>query len=142
MIGDRTAEDIKMAIGSAFPEDADNMFEIKGRDLVTGLPKIQEVSAKEINNAMKEPINAIVEAIKITLEKTPPELAADIMDRGIVMTGGGALLNGLDRLIGEETGMPVVVAENPLDCVVIGAGKVLDNLDLLNRVALATKSVK
>lgn len=140
MIGDRTAEEIKISIGSAYPDDDNTTMEIKGRDLVTGLPKVQEITTKEINDAMKEPINAIIEAIKITLEKTPPELAADIMDRGIMMTGGGALLNGLDRLIGEETGMPVVVADNALDCVVIGAGKVLDNLDLLNRVALANKS--
>ncbi|SHJ95744.1 rod shape-determining protein MreB [Anaerobranca californiensis DSM 14826] len=140
MIGDRTAEEIKISIGSAYLDDDNTVMEIKGRDLVTGLPKVQAITTKEINHAMKEPINAIIEAIKITLEKTPPELAADIMDRGIMMTGGGALLKGLDRLIAEETGMPVVVAENALDSVVLGAGKVLDNLDLLNRIALANKS--
>ncbi|WP_353894302.1 rod shape-determining protein [Proteinivorax hydrogeniformans] len=142
MIGDRTAEDIKMSIGSAYPEEGEQTMDIRGRDLVTGLPKNQPVTVNEINAAMKEPITAILEAIKITLEKTPPELAADIMDKGIVMTGGGAMLNDLDRLISEETGMPVMVAENPLDSVVLGAGNVLDNLELLKRVSLDSKPAR
>lgn len=136
MIGERTAEDVKITIGSALPENPDQTMEIRGRDMVSGLPKTLKLTAGEINAAMKDPITAIIEAIKITLEKTPPELAADIMDRGIVMTGGGALLDGFDRLISKETGMPVVVAENTLDCVVLGAGKVLKELNLLKRISL------
>lgn len=139
MVGERTAEGIKITIGSALPEDEGRTMDIRGRDLVTGLPKTLEITAGEINKAMHDPINSIIEAIKITLEKTPPELAADIMDRGIVMTGGGALLDGFDRLIMKETGMPVVIAENPLDCVVLGAGKVLKEIDLLRRVSLNNK---
>jgi len=139
MIGDRTAEDVKVTIGSAMPEQEDKKMEIRGRDMVSGLPKTLELSAGEINAAMQDPIHTIVEAIKITLEKTPPELAADIMDRGIVMTGGGALLDGFDRLISQETGMPVVVAEDTLDCVVLGAGKVLKEMDLLKRISLNNK---
>lgn len=139
MIGDRTAEDIKINIGSALPEQGERTLDIRGRDMVSGLPKTLSLSANEINAAMKDPIGSIIEAIKITLEKTPPELAADIMDRGIVMTGGGALLDGFDRLISQETGMPVVVAENTLDCVVLGAGKVLKEMDLLRRISLNNK---
>jgi rod shape-determining protein MreB len=138
MIGERTAEDIKISIGSALPEQEDRKIEIRGRDMVSGLPKTLEITAAEINQAMKDPIQSIIEAIKITLEKTPPELAADIMDRGIVMTGGGALLDGFDRLISQETGMPVVIAEDTLDCVVLGAGKALGDPDLLKRVSLNT----
>ncbi|MTI95609.1 MAG: rod shape-determining protein [Firmicutes bacterium] len=139
MVGERTAEDIKITIGSAAPESEDKTMEIRGRDMVSGLPKTLSVTAGEINQSMKDPINSILEAIKVTLEKTPPELAADIMDRGIVMTGGGALLDGFDRLVSKETGMPVVIADNPLDCVVLGAGKVLREIELLRRVALAAK---
>lgn len=138
MIGERTAEDIKITVGSAAPEREDKTLEIRGRDMVSGLPKTLEITAEEVNMAMKDPISSIIEAIKVTLEKTPPELAADIMDRGIVMTGGGALLDGFDRLISQETGMPVVIADNTLDCVVLGAGKVLNNIDLLRRVSLNT----
>ena len=138
MIGERTAEDIKITIGSALPEKDDRKYEVRGRDMVSGLPKTLEITAGEVNQAMKDPIQNIIEAIKVTLEKTPPELAADIMDRGIVMTGGGALLDGFDRLISQETGMPVVIAEDTLDCVVLGAGKVLRELDLLKRVSLNT----
>lgn len=114
-------------------------MEIRGRDMVSGLPKTLALTAAEISGAMKDPVSNIIEAIKITLEKTPPELAADIMDRGIVMTGGSALLDGFDRRISQETGMPVVVAENTLDCVVLGAGKVLKEIDLLKRVSLNYK---
>lgn len=139
MIGDRTAEDVKITIGSALPEQPERKMEIRGRDMVSGLPKTLTLTAAEISGAMKDPVSNIIEAIKITLEKTPPELAADIMDRGIVMTGGSALLDGFDRRISQETGMPVVVAENTLDCVVLGAGKVLKEIDLLKRVSLNYK---
>jgi len=139
MIGDRTAEEVKITIGSALPEQEDRTMQVRGRDMVSGLPKTLELSAAETNTAMKDPIGNIIEAIKVTLEKTPPELAADIMDRGIVMTGGGALLDGFDRLISQETGMPVVVADNTLDCVALGAGKVLKEIDLLKRISLNNK---
>lgn len=130
MIGDRTSETIKMEIGSACdPEGIENM-EIRGRDLLTGLPKTIEITPKEIAVALRDTVYAIVEAVKNTLEKTPPELAADIMDRGIVLTGGGALLRNLDKVISEETKMPVLIAENPLDCVAIGTGKALDHINL------------
>lgn len=135
MIGERTAENIKINVGSAMPGKGDSTMLVRGRDMVTGLPKNLELTATEINAAMQDPIFAILEAIKITLEKTPPELAADIMDRGIVMTGGGSLLTAFDKMISKETGIPVVLAENPLDCVVIGTGKVLEHLDLLKRIA-------
>ncbi len=135
MIGDRTAETIKMEIGSAgLPEGIDNM-EIRGRDLLTGLPKTIEVTSEEIAEALKDTVFAIVEAVKNTLEKTPPELAADIMDRGIVLTGGGALLRNLDRVISNETNMPVLIAENPLDCVAIGTGKALEHIDIFKNKA-------
>jgi rod shape-determining protein MreB and related proteins len=135
MIGERTAEAIKMEVGSAgTPEGIDNM-EIRGRDLLTGLPKTIEITAKEIATALNDTVYAIVEAVKNTLEKTPPELAADIMDRGIVLTGGGALLRNLDRVISEETKMPVLIAENPLDCVAIGTGKALDHIHLFKNRA-------
>ncbi|WP_413308486.1 rod shape-determining protein [Bacillus sp. 1P10SD] len=135
MIGERTAESIKMEIGSAgTPDGIDNM-EIRGRDLLTGLPKTIEITAKEIATALNDTVYAIVEAVKNTLEKTPPELAADIMDRGIVLTGGGALLRNLDRVISEETKMPVLIAENPLDCVAIGTGKALDHIHLFKNKA-------
>ncbi|MEH7236184.1 rod shape-determining protein [Bacillus sp. JJ1562] len=130
MIGDRTAEAIKVEIGSAgAPEGVENM-EIRGRDLLTGLPKTIEITAEEIANALHDTVYAIVDAVKNTLEKTPPELAADIMDRGIVLAGGGALLRNLDKVISEETSMPVLIAENPLDCVAIGTGKALDHIHL------------
>lgn len=130
MIGDRTAEAIKVEIGSAgSPEGIENM-EIRGRDLLTGLPKTIEITADEIAAALHDTVYAIVDAVKNTLEKTPPELAADIMDRGIVLAGGGALLRNLDKVISEETSMPVLIAENPLDCVAIGTGKALDHIHL------------
>lgn len=132
LIGERTAENIKIGIGSAFPcGEKEPVMEIKGRDLLTGLPENITVSGAEIREALAEPLSRIVEAIKTTLEKTPPELSADIMDQGIMLAGGGALLQGLDRLINRETGMPVKVAERPLDCVADGTGKVLENIDKL-----------
>ena len=135
MIGERTSEAIKMEIGSAGdPEGIENM-EIRGRDLLTGLPKTIEITAKEISNALKDTVLSIVDAVKVTLERTPPELAADIMDRGIVLTGGGALLHNMDKVISEETNMPVLIAENPLDCVAIGTGKALDHIHLFKNKA-------
>lgn len=132
MIGERTAEELKMSIGSAFPSpDQDEYLDIRGRDLVTGLPKTITITANEVAKALSDTVSSIIDAVKITLEKSPPELASDVMDRGIVLTGGGALLRHLDRLISKETGMPVMVAENPLDCVAIGTGKALDMIDLL-----------
>lgn len=136
MIGDRSAEEIKIQIGSACETSEDSQMDVRGRDLLTGLPKVQTITAAEIREALSAPISSILDAIKVTLEKTPPELAADIMDRGIVMTGGGALLHGLDKRISQETGMPIFLAENPLDCVVLGAGKALSELKLLRRVAI------
>lgn len=141
MIGERTAEEIKINIGSADPDLKDGSMEIRGRDLVTGLPKTLKVSSHEIKEALAEPVNNIIDAIKVTLEKTPPELAADIMDRGIVMTGGGSLLSGLDKRVNKETGMPVHIAENPLDCVALGTGEVVEEIDLLRRVSISSKKV-
>lgn len=157
MIGERTAEIIKMEIGSAYPfdkieqkvaaegeegvtlekEEVDSnglsVMEIRGRDLITGLPKLITINEEEVREALKEPVAAIVDAIKTNLEKTPPELASDLMDKGIMLTGGGALLKGLDKLINKETHMPVHIAESPLDCVAVGAGKALDNIDKMSR---------
>lgn len=133
LIGERTAEDVKIAIGSATISEKDESVDMRGRDLVTGLPKTVKISSNEIQKALSEPVSLIIEAIKVTLERTPPELAADIMDRGIVMTGGGSLLRGLDRLVARETGMPVHVADDPLLCVALGAGKYLDELDRVSR---------
>jgi rod shape-determining protein MreB len=131
LIGERSAEQIKIDIGSALPVEQPQTVEIRGRDLVTGLPKTIAITSDEITEALADTTNAIVEAVKLTLERTPPELAADIMDRGIVLTGGGALLRNLDRLLSRETGMPVLIAEHPLDCVAVGTGKALESLDLL-----------
>jgi rod shape-determining protein MreB len=130
MIGERTSEQMKMEIGSALPMPNPPTIEIRGRDLVSGLPKTITVSGEEVTEALADTVGAIVDAVKVTLEKCPPELSADIMDRGIVLTGGGALLRNLDKLLARETGMPVVVAENPLDCVAIGTGKALENIHL------------
>ena len=134
MIGERTAEKCKIELGSAFEsEEEEKSMSIRGRDLITGLPKIIEITETEIRIALKEPIYGIIEAIKTTLEKTPPELASDIIDRGIMLAGGGALLKGLDKLINYETHMPVHIADNPLDCVALGAGKALENIDKVRR---------
>lgn len=134
LIGERTSELIKMGIGTAFPTDEVLTMDIKGRDLVAGVPRTLTVSSDEIREALAEPINAIVEAVKVTLERTPPELAGDIADRGIVLAGGGALLKNLDMLLREETGLPVFLAEDPLSSVVMGAGKALEELDILRQV--------
>lgn len=141
MIGERTAEEIKISVGSAIPPATDEGMDIRGRDLVTGLPKTLSIRAHEVQRALSEPVFGILEAVKVTLEKTPPELASDIMDRGIVMTGGGSLLRGLDRLLNKETGMPVHIAEDPLICVAIGTGKALESIDLLKRVLLSPKKL-
>jgi len=141
MIGERTAEDIKMKIGSAYPEKDDESMEVKGRDLVSGLPKTIKISAYEIRMALQEPVTSIVEAVRTTLERCPPELAADLIDRGIMLAGGGALLTGLDRLISEETGLPVFVSDDPLKAVANGTGVVLQEMDAMAR-ALATTSRK
>ena len=132
LIGERTAENIKIGIGSAYPyADNEPVMDIKGRNLMNGLPENITVTSEEIRDALSEPLSNVTEAIKITLEKTPPELAADIIDQGIMLAGGGALLKGLDLLINHETGMPVKIAERPLDCVADGTGAVLENIDKL-----------
>jgi rod shape-determining protein MreB len=138
LIGDRTAETIKIEIGEAYPGEQKRFFEVKGRDLVSGIPKTLEINSDEMREALSEPINAIVEAVRNALERTPPELAADIVDKGIVLAGGGALLKNLDILLREETGLPVVIAEDPLSCVVLGSGKVLDEINLLRQVAVSS----
>lgn len=125
-IGERTAEQVKIEIGSAYPMEREMSMTVKGRDLVTGLPKMIEVTSEEIRDATKEPMTAIVDAVKLTLEATPPELAADCMNHGIVVAGGGALIRGIDRLISRETGMPVLIADDPLSCVAEGTGRMLD----------------
>jgi rod shape-determining protein MreB len=134
MLGERTAEEIKMAIGSAFPAEDEPHAEIRGRDLVSGLPKTVVISAAEVRKAIEEPVNLVVDAVKNTLDKCPPELAGDVMDRGIALTGGGALLRGLESRIREETGMPVQVADNPLDSVVLGTGKCVEDFETLRQV--------
>jgi rod shape-determining protein MreB len=140
MIGERTAEQLKMDIGSALPLEKPESMEIRGRDLVTGLPKTISVTSDEITEALSDNMNAIVDAVKVTLERCPPELAADIMDRGIVLTGGGGLLRNLDKLLSRETGMPVIVADNPLDCVAIGTGRALDNIHLFKNKSSSGRS--
>ena len=139
LIGERTAESVKMTIGSAMPSPEEESMDIRGRDLVTGLPKTLPVSVREIELALSEPVSAIVDAVKVTLEKTPPELSADIMDRGIVMTGGGSQLRRLDKLLTKETGMPVIVAEDALDCVAKGTGIVAVDLETMKRVTMTIK---
>ena len=143
MIGERTAEDIKINIGSAIVSSTgDKTMDIRGRDLVSGLPKTLTIHASEIREALSEPIFKIIDAVKSTLEKTPPELAADVMDHGIVMTGGGSLLTNLDKLLSHETGMPVLVSEDALSCVGEGTGRSLENIELLKRVVMTTKKLR
>ena len=136
LIGDQTAEHVKMVIGSATKLKKEEEMEIKGRDLVSGIPKTLKISSAEVREALAEPVSQIVAAVKTTLEQTPPELAADIVDRGIVMTGGGSLLRGLDMLLKEETNLPINVVEDPLTCVVLGCGKVLSNLHQYERIIM------
>lgn len=136
LIGERTGEIIKTTIGCAYPEDEIRTVDVKGRDLISGIPKTVEINSEEIREAIMEPIRSIVDAIKDALENAPPELAGDIVDRGIVLTGGGALLRNLDVLIREETGLPITIAADPLTTVAIGAGMALDQLDVLKEVAV------
>ena len=133
-LGERTAEEIKIALGSAFPLEEELRAEIRGRDLVTGLPKTIVTSTEEIREAIEEPVSAIVDAVKTTLDKTPPELAADIMEQGIVLTGGGALLHGLNVRLSHETGMPILIARDPLHSVAIGSGQCLEEFNVLRQV--------
>ncbi len=138
LIGERTAELIKIAIGTAYATEDLNVMEVKGRDLVAGVPKTLEIKSDEVMEALQEPVNAVVESVKVALERTPPELAADIVDKGIVMVGGGALLSNLDILLRETTGLPVMLAEDPLTAVVLGTGRCLDELRLLREVTIRT----
>ncbi|MDX6297909.1 MAG: rod shape-determining protein MreB [Nocardioidaceae bacterium] len=137
MLGERTAEEIKMALGSAFPRPQEPEAEIRGRDMVSGLPRNVVISSAEVRQALEEPLNAIVDSVRTTLDKTPPELAGDIMDRGVVLAGGGALLRGLDERLRHETGMPVHVADTPLDSVALGAGKCVEEFEALQQVLVS-----
>lgn len=136
MIGERTAENVKINIGSTFKDDEEINMQIRGRDLISGLPKTIEICSTEVREALKEPVSSIVDAIKSTLERTPPELASDIMENGIMLTGGGALLRGLDKLITQETGMSVQIAETPLDCVALGTGKSVEDQEIFEKVLM------
>ncbi|HWE66503.1 MAG TPA: rod shape-determining protein [Acidimicrobiales bacterium] len=139
-LGERTAEEIKITLGSAYALEQELHAEIRGRDLVSGLPKTIVVSTEEIRRAIEEPVSAIIDAVKVTLDRTPPELAADIMEQGIVLTGGGAMLHGLEARLQHETGMPIVVARDPLNCVAIGAGQCLEEFEALKRVLITTST--
>jgi len=139
LIGEQTAEQIKIQIGSAYAMDEEKEMEVKGRDLVAGIPKTLRITSAEVREALQEPLSAIVEALRVSLERTPPELAADIVDRGIMMTGGGSLLRGLDKLLREETNLPINVVDDPLTCVVLGTGKILDDLERYEKVVMRGK---
>jgi rod shape-determining protein MreB len=136
LIGERTAEQVKMEIGSAFPLDEEMTMEIKGRDLVEGVPKTLIVSDEEIREALSETVATIVEAVRVALERTPPELSADIMDKGIIIAGGGSMLKNLDKRLREETGLPVTLAEDPLACVALGTGQMLTDFNLLRKISI------
>jgi rod shape-determining protein MreB len=136
LIGERTSEEIKIQIGSAFANGPPRTHEVKGRDLVTGIPKTLTLNDEEVRGALAEVYDAIVQTVKNALERTPPELAADIVDKGIVLAGGGSLLRGMDVLLRERTGLPIIQAEDPLSCVALGTGKALDQIDLLRTIAL------
>jgi rod shape-determining protein MreB len=140
MIGERTAEDIKIKIGSAYPQEEEMALEVRGRDLVAGLPKAVTITSEEVREALQEPLRAILETTKISLERTPPELSADLIEHGIVMAGGGSLLRGIDKLISEETGLPVHIADDPLTAVACGTGKILDEIRYLKKVTVSIKS--
>ena len=136
LVGERTAEEIKITIGSAYPLPKRQTMEIKGRDLMAGVPKTLLISDEEIREALSEPVQTVVETVRIALERTPPELAADIVDKGIVLAGGGSMLQGLDSLLREETGLPIILAEDPLSAVVLGTGKVLEDMEMMRRVSI------
>jgi rod shape-determining protein MreB len=138
LLGERTAEQIKMAIGSAFPYEEEPAAEVRGRDLLTGLPKTIVLTSPEVREAIEEPVQQIVDAVKYTLDKTPPELSADIIERGIVVTGGGGLLRGIDERLAHETGMPIVTADRPLQSVVLGSGRCLEDFDALQGVLISS----
>ncbi|GAG10992.1 unnamed protein product, partial [marine sediment metagenome] len=138
MIGERTAEEIKIKVGSAWKIDEELSIEVRGRDLITGLPKFIKASSEEVRAALETPLKEIIEATKVTLERTPPELAADLIERGIVLCGGGALLRGLDKLISEETGLACFVADDPLTAVALGTGKILEEPKFLKKLSLAS----
>ena len=140
MVGERTSEDIKIKIGSAYPLEEEMSMEVKGRDLVAGLPKTVTITSEEIRESLQEPLRAILEVIKISLERTPPELAADLIDHGIVMAGGGSLLRGLDKLISEETGLPVHITDDPVTAVANGTGIVLSEIQYLKKVTVPVKT--
>jgi rod shape-determining protein MreB and related proteins len=140
LVGERTSEDIKIKIGSAYPLEEEMSMEVKGRDLVAGLPKIVNITSEEIRESLQEPLRAILEVTKISLERTPPELAADLIDHGIVMAGGGALLRGLDKLISEETGLPVHITDDPVTAVANGTGRVLSEIQYLKKVTVSVKT--
>ena len=142
MIGERTAEEIKIKIGSAYPVEKETSMEVKGRDLVAGLPKTLTITSQEVREALLEPISTIVESVRVTLERCPPELSADLVDRGLVLAGGGALLRGLDKLLQEETGLPVHVAEDPLSAVAEGTGRALNELKFLRQVASSDRPAR
>jgi len=139
MIGERTSEDIKLRIGSAYPLEQELTMEVRGRDLVSGLPKAVTVTSEEVRDALAEPIRAIVDSVRMTLDKTPPELASDLIERGMVLAGGGALLRGLDRLLSEETGLPVHIAEDPITAVALGTGKFVEHLHYWRDATVSTK---
>jgi rod shape-determining protein MreB len=139
MVGERTSEEIKIRIGSAFPLEQEMTLEVKGRDLVAGLPKTLTVTSQEIREALLEPVSQIVESVRVTLERCPPELAADLVDRGIMLAGGGALLRGIDRLLAEETGLPVHIADDPLSAVAEGTGRVLNELQFLEKLSATNR---
>ena len=140
-LGERTAEQIKMSLGSAYPLEEELQAEIRGRDLVSGLPKTVVISTQEIRKAIEEPVSSIIDAVKVTLDRTPPELAADVIERGIVLTGGGALLNGLDARLHAETGMPIIRAADPLNCVALGSGQCLEEFEALRQVLVSSGSM-
>ena len=142
MIGERTAEEIKIKIGSAYPIEKETSMEVKGRDLVAGLPKTLSITSQEVREALLEPISTIVDSVRVTLERCPPELSGDLVDRGLVLAGGGALLRGLDRLLQEETGLPVHVAEDPLSAVAEGTGRALSELKFLRQVASSDRPTR
>jgi len=133
LVGEQTAEEIKIGIGSALPLEEERTMEVRGRDQVTGLPKIMQIYSSEVTEAIQEPLQAVISTVRSTLEKTPPELAADISDRGMVMTGGGSQLRNIAQLITQETGVPAYVAENPIACVALGAGRALENYEIMRR---------